>query len=173
MAVEKDFELLDDYLSNRLNGDEKSAFEKKLEADPELKQEIKFQQELTEGIRKARTAELKSLLNNIPIAPVQGGQTSMLIKAASWVAITGIIATGIYLYLSGNNETEVSETAKETPAVVEPEVKNTTPVEPTPAETSTPEKETEKPAAKSLLKRKPLRKKKLRQLLQPNQRNLV
>ncbi len=126
MAVERDFELLDDYLSNRLNGEERSAFEKKLEADPELKQEVKIQQDFVEGIRKARTVELKSMLNNIPIAPIQGGETSFLIKAGSWVVITGIVITGIYFYFSENASTEA---VKESTPVEKPEVKPAPPAE--------------------------------------------
>jgi hypothetical protein len=128
MAVEKDFELLDDYLSNRLSGGEKSAFEKKLEADPELKQEAQLQQDLVQGLRQARAAELKSMLNNVPVAPIQGGQTSMLVKVGSWVAITGIVATGVFFYFSDNETPEVVSETKDTPAVVEqPEVKDVTP----------------------------------------------
>src|SRR5688500_5883667 len=107
MAVERDFELLDDYLSNRLSADEKSAFEKKIEADPDLKQELKIQQDFVEGIRNARITELKSMLNNIPVAPANGGQTSMLIKAGSWAVITGLVITGAYFYFSKNDSTEV------------------------------------------------------------------
>ncbi len=125
MAVEKDFELLDDYLSNRLNGGERAAFEKKLEADSELKQEFKVQQDLTEGIRKARTAELKSMLNNIPVAPIQGGQTSFLVKAGSWVVITGIVATGLYLYFSNDS----NETVKEPAPVEQSDIKAVPPAE--------------------------------------------
>jgi len=126
MAVEKDFELLDDYLSNRLNGANKMAFEKKLEADPELKQEFKIQQDLTEGIRKARTVELKSMLNNLPVAPIQGGQPSMLIKAGSWVVIAGLVATGVYVYFVKNDSPEV---VKEPVTVEQPKTKTVPPAE--------------------------------------------
>src|SRR6478752_7177506 len=132
MALEKDFELLDDYLSNRLSGEEKAAFEKKLEADPELKQELNVQQDFVEGIRKARIAELKSMLNNIPVAPAQGGQ-SMLIKAGSWVAITGLIITATYFYFLKDDSTELIQEAA---PMEQPEVKtNPVPVEPTESET--------------------------------------
>jgi hypothetical protein len=121
MAVEKDFELLDDYLSNRLSGEDKSAFEKKLEADPELKQELKVQQDFVEGIRQARITELKSMLNNIPIAPVHGGQ-SMLLKAGSWIVITGLVITGAYFYFSND---EAAELKKEIAPAEQPETKET------------------------------------------------
>jgi len=120
MALEKDLELLDDYLSNRLSGEERTAFEKKLEADPELKQELNIQQGLVEGIRKARITELKSMLNNIPVAPAHGGQTSMLIKAGTWVAITGLVITGVYFYFLNDNSPELIQ---EPTTTEQPEVK--------------------------------------------------
>jgi hypothetical protein len=36
------FELIDDYLTNRLNEQEKEAFEKQLESDPALKADVDF-----------------------------------------------------------------------------------------------------------------------------------
>lgn len=150
MAVERDFELLDDYLSNRMSGEEKSAFEQKLASDSELKQEVKFQQELVEGLRKARVTELKSVLNNVPIAPVAGGETSLLVKAGAWVAITGLVATGLYFYFSDDQSTAESKTiVAEEPAAVEqpePEASN---VEP---KTSEPLEPTEEPGVKEELK---------------------
>jgi hypothetical protein len=122
MAVEKDFDLLDDYLSNRLNESDKIDFEKKLEADPELKQEFKIQQDLTQGIRNARVAELKSMLNNVPVPPVSN-PTSLLIKAGTWTLITGVVITGIYLYF---NESESIEPVLEQAPIEEvPSVKST------------------------------------------------
>jgi hypothetical protein len=158
MAVEKDFELLDDYVSDRLSGDEKRAFEEKLEADPELKHELKIQQNLVEGLRKARTLELKSMLNNIPVAPIQGGQ-NLLLKAGSWVVITGLVITGVYFYFS---ETDSTEIAKEVTPTEQPAEKTDTPAEVEANEPGTPETakpgdeptaETVKPAEKPLAKK--------------------
>ena len=110
MAIEKDFELLDDYLSNRLNGDEAADFERKLNSDPELRQELNIQQSLIENIRQTRVTELKTMLNNIPVIPIQGGQVSLLTKVGSWVVVTGIVATSMYILYIKNN---ISEVAKE------------------------------------------------------------
>lgn len=124
MAVEKDFELLDDYLSNRLNESDKAAFEKQLEADPELKQEFKIQQDLTQGIRNARVAELKSMLNNVPVPPISN-PTSLLVKAGAWTIITGIVITSVYLYF---NSSDPIEPVKE-PAPIEQEEAKSIPSE--------------------------------------------
>ncbi len=125
MAVEKDFELLDDYLSNRLNEADKKAFGKKIEADPELKQEFKIQQGLMEGIRKARVAELKSMLNTVPVPPLSN-PTSVLIKAGTWVLISGLVITGVYYYFSKNDSLEI---VKEPSPVELPEIKAIPPAE--------------------------------------------
>lgn len=149
MAVEKDFELLDDYLSNRLNESDKIAFEKKLETDPELKQEYKLQQDLTQGIRNARVAELKSMLNNIPIPPA-ANPTSLLIKAGTWTLITGAVVTGIYLYLNSGDSTSPVE---EVTTIEQPETETkTTPSEIEPTENKSESIEsnaTEEPATKT------------------------
>jgi hypothetical protein len=141
MALERDLELLDDYLSNRLSGEERSAFEKRLESDPELKQELNIQQDFVQGIRNARVAELKSMLNNVPIVPAQGGQTSMLIKAGSWVAITGLVITGTFFYFSKD---ETQEIIQEPAPIEQPEEKSTPATTPAP-ETKSPEAEVVKP----------------------------
>ena len=134
MAVEKDFELLDDYLSNRLNGEDKLDFEKKLEADPELARELKIQQNLVEGIRKVRTTELKSMLNNIPVTGVQTGAESMLTKTGTWIVVVGIVATSAYFLFFDKNE--VAEPVQE-PVTIEQE--KVEPTQPATVETAEPE----------------------------------
>ncbi len=99
MATEKDLELLDDYLSNRLEGTDKQAFEQKLEADPNLRQEFEFQQNLVEGVRNKRAAELKAMLNNIPVASVQVSQSAVLTKVVLVLLTVGVVGTGLYFYL--------------------------------------------------------------------------
>ncbi len=102
MAIEKDLDLLDDYLSNRLSEQDKASFEQKLEANPELKKEMQLQQQLIEGIQKQRMLELKALLNNIPIAPGFSGQNTLLTKVVSSVIVAGLVTTAVYWYY--NNE---------------------------------------------------------------------
>ncbi len=67
MAAERDFELLDDYLADRMAEGDRSAFEEKLTADPDLQQEYVIQKDLIEGIKNARIAELKAMLNKVPV----------------------------------------------------------------------------------------------------------
>lgn len=112
MASERDLELLDDYISNRLNAEERSAFEGRLEADPELKGEFQLQNKIAESIRMARKAELKAMLGAIPTASIpQGGEghLSLPAKIGAWVAATAIVGTGIYFYLTSNETTDQAD----------------------------------------------------------------
>jgi hypothetical protein len=106
MATEKDLELLDDYLSNRLGDTDKQAFEQKLEADPDLRQELEFQQNLVEGVRYKRTAELKAMLNNVPVATLPGNQAVTLTKVVVSLLFMGVAGAGLYFYLSDEPATD-------------------------------------------------------------------
>lgn len=106
MALEKDLELLDDYLSNRMSESDKAAFEQKLEADPQLKSELQFQQQLVEGIRNKRLLELKTMLNNVPVSPGVGGQTALFTKIASSIIVAGLVTTAVYWYVTDSEVTD-------------------------------------------------------------------
>lgn len=144
MAVEKDFELLDDYLANRLNTDEAVAFEKQVQADPQLMQELNIQKGLIEGLKTARVAELKAMLNNIPVSPVNGG-SSALLKTGTWVVVAGLIATGLYFFFSQEEKEASSKVIAEQPTVV-PQVNEADPVATEQPQSDEPQVE-EQPAA--------------------------
>lgn len=111
MATERDLELLDDYLSNRLKGEERIEFERRLENDASLQSELALQRELIEGIRAARVAELKSMLNQVPVPPASGG--SVAAKLAAWVLAVAVVGIGSY-YLWQNTTTEEQAPAETT-----------------------------------------------------------
>ncbi|MFN3840853.1 MAG: anti-sigma factor family protein [Cyclobacteriaceae bacterium] len=115
MALEHDLQVLDDYLANRLTEQEKVAFEQKLKTDPNLQQEVKFQQQLIEGIRQARVTELKAMLNAVPVSPVNVGTSSIAAKLVSTIAVVGVISTVLYFYL---NEGDSSKTTPSEELVV-------------------------------------------------------
>jgi hypothetical protein len=116
--TERDLEMMDDYLSNRLNAEQKSAFEQQVQADPQLAQELNIQQGLVEGLKQARVVELKSMLNNIPVSPVSGG-SSLLTKVGTWAVVAGLVVTGIYFFYSKEEETAsgTKQIAEQTPEV--------------------------------------------------------
>lgn len=121
--TEQQLEVMDDYLSNRLNADDKAAFEQQVQADPQLAQELDLQKNLVEGIRQARTIELKSMLNNVPISPINGGN-SVLVKVGTWAVVAGLVVTGIYFYSTRDEETlsDVPTTISAQKTEVKPEV---------------------------------------------------
>lgn len=123
MASERDFELLDDYLANRLSGDEKVAFERRMEGDPELKQEFTVQQNIVEGIKRARVAQLKGMLQNTPI-PAPSFSETMFAKVGMVAVVAGLIATGVWFFTKDNQEEvkqEPAPIAEKAPDAVQPE----------------------------------------------------
>jgi hypothetical protein len=102
MADARDFELLDDYLTNRLSPENRSALEAKLQADPDLQQELILQKRLVQGIKDARVAELKSMLNNVPVSAL-GPEKTIASKLAIGTALSALIAAGAYWYFNQDN----------------------------------------------------------------------
>src|SRR6478609_10563736 len=91
-------ELIDDYLTNRLTEKEKGAFEQQLASDPSLKADVELQKNIVEGIKGARAAELKSMLNNVPIASPVSVSFSAL-KIAAGIVGAGLLIGSIYYYM--------------------------------------------------------------------------
>jgi hypothetical protein len=106
MATERDFELLDDYVANRLGEGEKSSFEKRLEGDPDLQREHMIQQKLVKAIKDSRIAELKQMLNNTPVPAGNTGGTSVVGKIAMGTFVAGIVTTGLYFYFNHENKVD-------------------------------------------------------------------
>lgn len=124
------FDLIDDYVANRLSESERSAFETGMNADPALKLEVETQSMIVEGIRKARAAELKAMLNKVPV----GGAVSLwgdwsVVKMAATIGVAGIIGTSLYFYLKDSNEVINNVPKAEVPIdSLIPEENNTEPV---------------------------------------------
>src|SRR5262245_21683160 len=107
MASERDLELLDDYLRNQMNAGDAAAFEQKLEADQALKSEYNLQKKIAEGLRQARVAELKAMLNTVAV-PAPQGMTSLLTKLGLGIGASLLVGAGIY-YLNSQEEAPVVE----------------------------------------------------------------
>lgn len=100
MADERDFELLDDYLTNRrMSEHDRAVFEQKLQADPDLQHEYALQQRLIKGIKDARIAELKSLLNQVPV-PANNPGSTLATKIILGTVVTVMIAAATYWYIN-------------------------------------------------------------------------
>lgn len=135
MADERDLELLDDYLTNRMSEQDRSAFEQKLKADPDLQHEHALQKRFIQGIKNARVTELKSMLNNVPI-PASGTGNALGSKIVLGTVATVIIAGAAYWFTRDDQSTTSStqhmpmeETAPSTVKAqeMEPTKENTTP----------------------------------------------
>jgi hypothetical protein len=98
--------LLDDYLRNKLSGQDKSAFEEVLKNDASLQKELRVQQQVVNSLRNARVTELKQMLNNVPITaiPLETTGVSVLGKIAAFVVVAGLVGGGIYVYNNANRE---------------------------------------------------------------------
>ncbi len=139
------FEQIDDYLSNRLSEQETKAFEQQLAGDPSLQEEVEFQRRVVEGVRHARMAELKSMLNHVP---VPGGSAWGGAKIAAAVVSAGVISTLVYLNM--NDEAKPTEVKKETPVevIVEPKKEEISKAEEVVTETPAVETKVEKAGVK-------------------------
>lgn len=117
MASERDLELLDDYISNRLTGADRAYIEKKLEQDPDLRSEYSLQQQIAEGLRKARTAQLKAMLNSLPVPPAGGASDVTRVVIVSVIALCTLL---VAFYLWPSETTPVPQnnpvTHEESPA---------------------------------------------------------
>lgn len=113
MASERDLELLDDYLGNRLSANEKVAFEKALQKDADLSKEYHLQTRVVDGIKQARVAQLKQMLNNVPVSSIPQSGTSPLVQAGAWMLVAGLVGTGLYFYFRPDGKTEIPITQQE------------------------------------------------------------
>ena len=131
MASEKDLELLDQYVTDRLTAQDRAAFEKKLASDTSLQKEFNLQQRVVEKIREARIKELKTMFNSVPASALEPTGSSLLTQITLAVAIVGAIGTGIYLYLDNEDKVENQPIAKQEevtsdlPEIVEPQQEET------------------------------------------------
>ncbi len=117
MASERDLELLDDYISNRLTGADRAYIEKKLEQDPDLRAEYSLQQQIADGLRKARTAQLKAMLNSVPVPSAGGASDVTRVVIVSVIALCTLL---VAFYLWPSETTPVPQnnpvTQEESPA---------------------------------------------------------
>lgn len=113
MAEERNLELLDDYLTNRMSAKDRSAFEYKLKADPDLQHEYAMQKRLIQGLKEARIAELKSMLNQVPV-PSHGSGNAVGSKVLIGTVVSLMIAAAAYWFLRDEPATVVEKPAGRT-----------------------------------------------------------
>jgi hypothetical protein len=94
------FELIDDYLANRLNEQDRKSFEQQLANDSALKADVDFQKEIINGLKAARVAELKAMLNKVTVATPTVYFSPLRIAAG--LIGTAVLATSLYFYYDKN-----------------------------------------------------------------------
>ncbi|MEO9965092.1 MAG: hypothetical protein ABJF11_04845 [Reichenbachiella sp.] len=93
----RDFEA---YFSGSMSETDRILFEGRVESDPLLKSEFERQNDIVEGLKAHRTAELKTRLNNISVEPTLIGtlmQGSMM-KTLTYGVTSLMIASGAYFF---------------------------------------------------------------------------
>ncbi len=98
------FELIDDYLTNRLTGEGKIAFEKQVEADPSLKADLQLQKVILESVKKARAAELKTMLQYVPVGGSTGIAQFSVMKMAAGIIGAGLLIAALSYYFKNSGE---------------------------------------------------------------------
>ncbi len=93
-------DLLDDYLADRLPEEQKVAFEKQLEGDASLRQQLDTQKGIIEGLKQARVAELKTIMNNVPTGAWQTGGSSATIKIVAGLTVTSVLVVSTILWFN-------------------------------------------------------------------------
>lgn len=129
------FEKIDDYLSQRLSAEERASFEQALSGDAALRKELALQEKIVGAVRQARAAELKQMLQQVPV-PSSGWSAG---QVAAGVLTVAAVATGVYFYFQSEQpETQLPSTPEMTvqpdsgPAPVQPETQPETEVTPAP-----------------------------------------
>lgn len=99
-------EKIEAYLTDNLSSSEKAAFERGLEKDPLLKNEVSLQKDILTSIGEVRKAQLKARLNAIDVNSTSGWPAVTWIAAAS---VSALIATGVYFYSTKETEQKATE----------------------------------------------------------------
>lgn len=138
--------MIDDYLSNRLSEADRKTFEQQLQSDPALKADVEFQSQIIEGLKQARIAELKAMLNKVPV----GGSSIQLtpLRIAAGLVGAAVLITAAYFYYRNNEQPlpKISTSLEDSIKIAEDQKPE--PIESTPEQTEESKKEEVKPAVK-------------------------
>jgi hypothetical protein len=104
-------ELINAYLDNELNEAERLQFEERLRLEPDLKEELSLHEDIIEGIRNTRKAELKHRLNQVDVGGHSGWSTAQVLGT---IAIIAAGVTAVYFLYPENESQNNIETTRET-----------------------------------------------------------
>lgn len=136
-------DLVNAYFEGTLSESERQQFADQLSKDPELQHEFKLQQDIIAGIKNARKAELKALLDKVPVGGAASGPMS-LAKLTTAIIVAGAVGAGIYFYASKNTDItpEQAHPGIQMPEPVAEASEVQSETAPDPASTTEPETET-------------------------------
>ncbi|MEM9324217.1 MAG: hypothetical protein AAGA85_01115 [Bacteroidota bacterium] len=116
------FDRIDQYLRGDLNAADMKEFEASLSSDPALSDEFSVQQEIVEGIRSYRKAQLKQQLSQVAL-PEHGGWQVAGLKGLVGAAVTSAVLVGAWYFGADTDPQESSAMiAMEGPAYRKQEV---------------------------------------------------
>jgi len=103
----KNFDKVEAYFNNELSSSEKSEFLNEIETNTELQSEYNFQNEVINGIKESRKAELKAMLDKVPITAVSTATTGLYKIFAGSVA-TILLGTAAWYYFTPTEQIELT-----------------------------------------------------------------
>jgi hypothetical protein len=91
-----------------MSGSEAIQFEQMLQQDPILNSEFGFQQEIVNGLKDFRKAELKMRLNNVDVSPgvFQSVVGNSIVQTTAGVLLTSAVAIGSYWWINTPEQIE-------------------------------------------------------------------
>ena len=101
-------DFIDAYLKHKLSETERLSFERQMQKDPLLQNEVNLQRDIVRSLAEVRKAELKARLNAIPLDTPVAWYGNVKWMAAALTALT--IGVGAYLYFTPDTE-EIQQTA--------------------------------------------------------------
>lgn len=116
-------DLINAYFGNEMTAMERQEFEENLQKDAELKKEFDFQKEIIHAVKESRKAQLKAMLNNVPVSGGTAGGAASFGKTASVIATIGLAALGVYFLWPDESENDIP--AQDETTIVMPEDKGT------------------------------------------------
>lgn len=155
----ENLEKIEAYITGKMDAQEMEAFEKGIESDPTLKSEVTMQKAIVEAVKKARMAELKGMLSQVPITGIEATLGISVTKIAAIIVSAGVLVTASVFYFRPDNKPVQSKSIEdsifekiEVPAADIPAIqpKEEEPSKIDSASEATPEKKAEKPKVKKI-----------------------
>jgi hypothetical protein len=109
----ENFEKIDQYVTGKMSAGEKEAFEQGLHSDPTLRSEVAMQKSIVEAVKKARMAELKGMLSQVPVSGVETALGISMTKIAATIVTAGALVAGSVYYFGQPEHKTQAKTVKD------------------------------------------------------------